>query len=138
MRSDAAPLGGETGLAQQTQQIRVREQDPHRGLEAFGVVLLEAPNGPTVEIEHAEQPIAVQQGHDDFRARAGVASDVTGKSMYVGDDDGAALTRCTAAHAAAERDADASYAALKRSKHQLVAAQEVEAGPIQVRQQLVQ
>ena len=51
MRSDAAPLGGETGLAQQTQRIRVREQDPHRRLEAFGVVLLEAPNGRAVEIE---------------------------------------------------------------------------------------
>jgi hypothetical protein len=56
---------------------------------------------------------------------------VAGEGVHVGDDDGLALVDGAAADAAAALDADAGRLALEGAEHQLVALQEVEAGPVQ-------
>src|SRR5688572_29724180 len=60
--------------------------DPDAGerLEAVAVVVAEVAGARAVEVEHAEQLAAVQQRHDDLRARRAVAGDVARECVDVG------------------------------------------------------
>ena len=88
-----------------------------------------------VEVDDAENAAVPDQRHHQFRARGRIARDVIGEGMHVFDQHGPALLDRRAAHAAADRDAHTGRIALKRTQHQLVRrSQEVEAGPVQVRQ----
>src|SRR5690606_39937363 len=77
-------------------------------------------------------PVVHDDRHDDLGARPRVARDVPGEGVDVGDDLGAALGHGRAADAAADGDAHAGRTALERPEDQLAALHQVEAGPAQV------
>ena len=54
---------------------------------------------------------------------------MSGKLFHVGDNDGAVLLPCCAAHAAAPLDAVARHRALERSKLQLAIVDDIESRP---------
>nr|GEU28416.1 hypothetical protein [Tanacetum cinerariifolium] len=87
-----------------------------------------------VEVEHPEDlAVGAAHGRHQFRARIDVAGNVAGECVHIGHDDGFAFHHGGAAHAAAPLDADTGGLALERAQHQLIALQEVKAGPVQVR-----
>jgi vanillate O-demethylase monooxygenase subunit len=100
----------------------------------FGGV--EAARHGAVEVDDADHGIAVEQRHDEFRARGCVAGDVAGKIVHVLDHDRLTLRHGGPAHALADGDAHAGRLALERPEHQLAAAQAIEARPVQLRQKL--
>jgi hypothetical protein len=61
---------------------------------------------------------------------------VAGKGADVGDDDGLPPGDGGAAHALADGDAHAGRLALEGAEHELAAAQEIEARPVELRHQL--
>src|SRR5207244_12202441 len=64
------------------------------------------------------------------------AGDMARELQHGGHDERAALHRRRAAHARAERDPHARRAALKGPDHELPALEEIEAGPVHLRQSL--
>ena len=59
---------------------------------------------------------------------------MAGEGVHIGHQLGFAGRCRRAAHAAAERDADAGRLALKRAEHQFAFAHQVETGPIEIGQ----
>src|ERR1051326_3428709 len=116
----------------------MRDEHGDQLIQPFRVLIVEAADQRTVEIEHTEQALAVKQRHDDLRVRSDVARNVTRKLVYVRHDDRLALLRRDAANAFAERDAHASRIALEWTKHELFAVQKIKAGPVHVGQRVEQ
>ena len=112
------------------------EENLHCAFEAAGVGFVEAGVAGAVEVEHAEQFSAVEQGDDDFGIRRAVAGDVAGEIVHVAHDDALALRGGGAADAFADLDAHAGDLALEGAEHEFVALEQVEAGPVEVGQGL--
>ena len=70
-------------------------------VEAVSIVGIEAGQIRTVEVENSEKLFPIEQWDDDFRARCGIASDVSGECVDVRDDDGFPALSGGAADAAA-------------------------------------
>src|SRR5262245_49773016 len=81
----------------EARQIRAAQENVHSRLEADLVVRVETVLARAVEIQHPEQALAVNQGHDELRAGRGVAGDVPRERVDVRDDDGPSLTSSAAA-----------------------------------------
>src|SRR5512146_1743670 len=90
-------------------------------LHARAIGFVEAGQPRAVDIPDADQALAVEQRHDDFRARRRIARDMPGKRIDVGDHLRLPRHRRGAAHALAERDAHAGRLALERPDHELIA-----------------
>src|SRR6188768_561702 len=106
-------------------------------LHAGAIGLVETREARTVDIPHADQPFAVVQGHDNFGARGRIARNMTRKRVDVGDNLRLPHRRRRAAHALAERNAHARRLALERPDDELDAVVEIESGPVQIRQRVV-
>jgi hypothetical protein len=88
-------------LADKPLPIRFLKELVSQRVEAVSIVGIEAGQLRTVEVENSEKLFPIEQWDDDFRARCGIASDVSGERMDVGDDDSfAALSGGTADAAA--------------------------------------
>src|SRR6185437_11111757 len=103
-------------------------------IQTFRVLIVEPADSRTIEIKHAEQSLTIEQRHHDLRIRSHITGDVTRKLVYVRHDDRLAPLGCHAAHALAHRDAHTRGISLKWSKHELFTLQEIEPGPVHVRQ----
>ena len=104
--------------------------------EAGGVIGVEAGEVGAVEVEHTEHTGVADERENDFGLRGGVAGDVAGELVNVGDDDGLAALGGGAADATPESDADAGDFALKGAENEFAAAQEIKAGPVQTGKRL--
>lgn len=104
-------------------------------LHSSPVVNVEAFGAWAIDVPYAEQAtVGADEGHHDFRTRSGVAENVVGVGVDVGYQLGFARLRGQAAYALAERDANAGRLALEGADHQLVAVEQVEAGPVDLGQ----
>jgi len=112
----------------------MRHKHGHELIQPFRILIVEPADSRTIEIEYAEQPFTVEQWHYDLRIRRYVARDVTRKLMHVRHDDRLAPLGCNAAHTLTKRDAHTRGISLKRTKHKFVVLQEIEPGPVYVRQ----
>src|SRR6185503_17136427 len=112
----------------------MRHKHGHELIQPFRILIVEPAVSRTIEIEYAEQPFTVEQWHYDLRIRRYVARDVTRKLMHVRHDDRLAPLGCNAAHTLTKRDAHTRGISLKRTKHTFVVLQEIEPGPVYVRQ----
>jgi nucleoside-diphosphate-sugar epimerase len=107
-----------------------RDEDPDERLETRAVLFVEAAGLGRVHVEHAAQDILLDHGDDDLRPRRGIARDVSGKPVHVGHDDGLPARGGLAANAFPDRDSNTGGLALERAEHEIVAAQNVEAAPV--------
>src|SRR5690606_12958830 len=107
-----------------------------KGFDARLVFGVEPCGLRTVEVDHGDDGTIPQHRHDEFRAAGGIAGDMAREGMHVLHPLRPALACRGAADALAERDADTRRFAAERAKHQLFADQPVEAGPVQIRNQL--
>ena len=85
------------------------------------VLVIKAARHRTVEIKHARDRLASDEGHHEFRAGSAVAGDVPGKGMHIGDDDGASLGDCRAAHTSPDGNTHAGRLTLEGPEHELLA-----------------
>ena len=106
-------------------------------LAALAIGLVETPGARAVEVEHPNHFAILDQRHHQLRARIRIASDMARKFMHIPDQHGLAARRRGAAHALADRDAQAGGLALERPEHQHLALAEIEPGPIEVGQALI-
>jgi hypothetical protein len=72
----------------------------------------------------------MKQRDDDFGARRGIASDVSGELVDIRNDNGFAALSGGPADTAAQRDSDAGDFALEGAEHQIMAAKKVEPDPV--------
>ena len=105
-------------------------------LLAIGVV--EAAGMRAVHVEHADQSPVLEHRQHHLRLRRLVADDVAGECVHVRHQHRGALQGRRAAHAIADGNAGAGGLALEGPEHQVRAAQQVEAGPVQIRQAVEQ
>ncbi len=104
---------------------------------ALPIRLVEAPEERAVEIEHANDFTGLDQRHDEFRARNRIAGDMSRKFVHIRHQHRLAARCGGAAHALADRDAQAGGPALERAQHQLVAVAEIKPGPVQIGQTVI-
>src|SRR5215469_6800218 len=115
--------------------------DVNRGdpLHSHLVVRVEARHEGAIQIENAENLAVSDQRDNQFGPGRRVAGDMTRKRMDVLDQDRVSALNSGAANAATDSNAEARRLALERAQDELVAvAQEIKAGPIDVRKQLEQ
>src|SRR5215213_2148661 len=106
----------------------------HQLIQTFRILIVEATNSGTIEIEDAEKSFTVEDRDHDLRVRRDVARDVSGKLVYVWNDDRLTLFGRHSTDALAHRNTNTRRIALKWSKHQFLTLQEIESGPIHIRQ----
>ena len=110
--------------------IGAAEEQPHRGLEAPPVGVVESGDPRAVEVEDPEEAPAEDEGNDDLRARGGVAGNVPGKRLDVGNDD---RSPCGGPRSrrprVADRDPHAGHLSLERPEHELAALREDRSPP---------
>jgi len=83
-----------------------------------------------VDIQHGNHiAFNIVQGDDNLAARQAAAGNVARKLFHIGDDHGAVLLPCSAAHATALLDVIASHRSLKDSQLQNVVLNHVESCP---------
>src|SRR5690348_16929168 len=113
-------------------ELRRGDEDLHQRFQRARILFGEAPRAGAVEIEHAEDAPAADHGHHHLASRRTVARDVAGKRVHVRHHHAARLRRGRSADALAERNAHARGLALERTEHELLAAQPVEARPVEI------
>src|SRR3546814_5857621 len=74
--------------------------------------------------------------HHDFRTGCGIAGDMARKGPNIRNALRHALLSCCAADTFAKGNANAGRLALKRTKHQFIAHQPIEARPVEIGQKL--
>ena len=77
----------------------VRHIERDQFFAAGTVGRVEPAENRAVEIEHAENHAVLDQRHDEFRARDGIAGDMAGEFVHIRHHDGLAARRRSAAHA---------------------------------------
>ena len=77
----------------------VRHIERRQFLAAGAVGHVEPAENRTVEIEHAEHYAALDQRHDELRARQGIAGDMAREFVHIRRHDRLAARRSRAAHA---------------------------------------
>ena len=121
--------------------LRVRAQVAYEqcgdGFEPYLIFNVESPRNRTVEIEYADQRIVQHQRYDQLRTRCGIAGDVTGEVVDIGDALRLSATCGCAAHALVEWNAHAGGQALEGTDDQFGAIEKIETGPVQIRQRVI-
>lgn len=82
-----------------------------------------------VNIKYGAYDTISYEWNNDFGARTTAACDMSGKELHVGYHLSASFSPCCAAYATSMSDTVASYVALERAEHQLLAFHQVEAYP---------
>ena len=83
-----------------------------------------------IQIQNAEQPIAIKQWYDEFGSRCGIAGDVARKLMDIRHDDRLPLCGRRTADAPSKGYPYASRLPLERSQHKLASIKQVEPNPV--------
>lgn len=114
-------------------------KDSHDFFETLAVGGIEGCGFRRVDVEHSDQLAArIEDGHDDFRARARVARDVTRESMDIGDDLSRAGVSCNTTDTVVERNLQAADGPLVRADAQEIGGHDsVKTRPTGIRQRLV-
>ena len=99
-------------------------------LEAGEILSVESTDLRGVHVEHPAQDVGLEDRNDDLGARRRVARDVSGEAVDVRHDDCRPVARGRAANALADRNANAGGFALERTQNEVLAAQQVEAAPV--------
>ena len=107
-----------------------RDEDSDELLETRAVLFVEAAGLGRVHVEHAAQDILLDHGDDDLRPRRGIARDVPGKPVHVGNHDCLPVCGGHAADALSDRYSHAGRLALEWAEHEIFTAQHVEAAPV--------
>src|SRR5579863_6813276 len=103
-------------------------------MEAVAVLRIEARQLSAIEIEDAFELPVLDQGDDDLRARRRVAGYVARKCVHIRDDDGLAALGGGAADTAAQGNSNTGNLALEGTEYEFVFPQEIESGPVHIRQ----
>src|SRR5262245_24166497 len=102
-----------SGIGDANSNVRGRQENSRDGFEPFLINSVKSAQLGAVEVENAEEPLAVKQGNDDFGVRRGVASNVARKIMHVRHDQRLTGRRCSAADATVGTDPHARGLTLK-------------------------
>lgn len=115
--------------------MHARTEDRGDSLQLLAIHVVEGRRRVGIKIEHRNQPsIRIENWHDDLRSRRGIASDMTGKRVHVGDDLSLPLSGGRSAHAAIEGDLQAPERALIRTNaQQLGRHYAIETSPTRIR-----
>ena len=113
-------------------------QNGDEPLETLAILVVEPPQLRRVDVEHSAKDVVLQDRNDDLGARRGVACNVAWEGAHVGDDDRLAAGGRRAAHPLADRDPNARGLALEGAEHELVAAEQIEAAPVDPRERVSQ
>src|SRR6185437_16538792 len=111
-----------------------RAEDFHEARATAQVRVVEALETRAVDIEHPEDGFARRERNDDLGARRGIARDVAGKRVNVGNDERLALRSGCSANAASDRDPHAGRLALEGADDELLSSHEIEPRPIDIGQ----
>src|SRR5665213_748263 len=104
----------------------------HDTLQPVSIVLVEGIQVQRIDVEHRDQtPTSIHHGHYDFRTRAGITCDVSGKCVDVIDDHCVHFRSYPPADTLAESDLETSERSLVRSdsKQEIRSYYAVEASP---------
>lgn len=115
-------------------EIRRLEQQLRGGVEALAVLRIEPRQLGAIEIEDAFELPMRNHGDDDLRARRRVAGYVARKCVYIRNDERLAALGGSATDTAAQGNPNTGDLALEGAEYELVSPQEIESGPVQIRQ----
>src|SRR5262249_27454704 len=105
-------------------------------LKSLSIIRVKPCEHRTIEVQNPNKARIFPERHHDFRVGSAVTSDVAGKFVHIRNNHRFALRGSRATHALAQLDAHTGRLTLKRTQHQLTVFQEVEPGPVQIRQRL--
>src|SRR4051812_4184577 len=102
-----------------------RQERVHEPFQPGAVLLVETTRFGGVHVEHSDEGPSADDRDDDLRPRRGVAGNVPGKFVHVGNDEGLLVLRRRPAHALAQRNPHASRLPLERPENELAPAQQI-------------
>ena len=111
-----------------------QHQQLHGGLNARLVGGIESIGPRAIKVKDTQEPFAIDHRHHQFRTRRRIAGDVSRELMHVGHQHALTALRRRTAHAPTHGNAHTGRLTLKWPEHQLLSAQEIKAGPVQIGQ----
>ncbi len=111
-------------------------EDLADSLQTATVGFVESRGSRAVEIEDADEFVAVDQRHHDLGTRVGITGDMPRERVHIRDNLGSAGGGGDPADTFAERDTDACRFSLEGTDDELVAIEEIEADPVHLRQRV--